>query len=81
MRTFSVPRLLMVLMMLVPAPGIPAQAVDDAGGIGGYEPVMWVDLLPFEDLQALLNPPPLEHIGPEEGAGGLLRNNRAGTSL
>lgn len=77
MRAFMIPPLLMVLTLLALAPGIPAQAADGTDDSGGYEPVMWVDLLPFEDLQALLNPPPIDHIGPEEGPGGLLRNNRS----
>lgn len=32
-----------------------------------YEPILWVDLLPAEDLQALLNPPPIVHYPSEEG--------------
>jgi hypothetical protein len=30
-----------------------------------YQPIMWVDLLPLEDFQALFNPPPITH-GAEE---------------
>jgi hypothetical protein len=36
-------------------------------------------MLPPEDLEILFNPPPIDHLGGEEGPGGLLRNNRANT--
>jgi hypothetical protein len=44
---------------------------------GPYRPLTWLEMLPAEDLEILFNPPPIEHLGSEEGPGGLLRNNRA----
>jgi uncharacterized protein len=41
-----------------------------------YRPLIWIDLLPLDDYEALLNPPNIDHGGGDsEGAGGLLRNN------
>jgi len=32
-----------------------------------YREILWVDLLPLEDFQALYNPPPIDHYSDEEG--------------
>ena len=34
----------------------------------GYRSLIWIDLLPDEDLRALLNPPAILHIGGEDGS-------------
>jgi len=38
-----------------------------------FQELLWIDLLPFEDLQALLNPPPVLHFSPEEDNAQTLR--------
>ena len=44
-----------------------------------YERITWIDLLPLDDYQALLNPPEIDHGGgDQEGIGALLRNNTRG---
>jgi uncharacterized protein len=46
-----------------------------------YKHLIWIDLLPLDDYQALLNPPNIDHAGGDsEKAGGLLRNNTASNS-
>lgn len=59
-------------LLLALATALPLQAAEDA-----WPELIWVELLPDEDLVALFEMPPLDHGGgDEEGTQPLLRNNR-----